>query len=64
MYTKPVNQYGEFVNTSVANKVHCSVFLAYKQAMLLVDDAWKAASYGIEKNYRIGSFPDVLKCEQ
>ena len=27
-YTKPVNQYGEFVNTFVASKDCCSAFLA------------------------------------
>ena len=44
--SKPVNQYKEFINTFVADQRRCCASLFPKQAKLLGDQAFKAASYG------------------
>ena len=43
------SQYEELVNTFIADEHCCSASLPQKQAKLLADKAWKAASHGTDE---------------
>ena len=49
VYSKPTNNYQQFVNAFVADECRCSPSLLLQQAKTLADTTWKAADYGEDK---------------